>query len=150
MAVPPEDVYRERCAEFRSLNTIFWQIPLIMMTLNGGLWFALGSLELTTAGQRLVLIFAAVANTVFAVALIRLRSVMGRLLAHIRLSEGDAKSRFSGTTVTGFVLLLGVAAAGALAASREPSAVLAKRPQAARSELASPETVVAPPPVAKR
>jgi len=27
-------IYEQNCQEFRSLNGFFWQVPLIMMTLN--------------------------------------------------------------------------------------------------------------------
>ena len=41
-------IYQQSCEEFRSLNGFFWQIPIIMMTLNGGLWYSVASLDLST------------------------------------------------------------------------------------------------------
>ncbi|MFN3535908.1 MAG: hypothetical protein ACK4Y4_00490 [Brevundimonas sp.] len=120
------EIYQQQCAEFRALNAVFWQIPLIMMTLNGGLWFALASLELTDAGQRLILVFAAVANVVFIVALIRLRLLMSALLARIHAVEGAMTAPLARITVVAFCGLLLLAALGAALAALNPGAVLAR------------------------
>jgi len=126
MAVSETEIYQQQCAEFRALNAVFWQIPLIMMTLAGGLWFALASLELTDTGQRLILVFAAVANVVFIVALIRLRLLMSALLARIHLVEGAMTAPLARVTVVAFCGLLLLAALGAILAALNPGAVLAR------------------------
>lgn len=113
-------IYEQNCQEFRSLNGFFWQVPLIMMTLNGGLWFSVASLDLAPMAQRGVLLFAAFANIVMIFGLWRLRSVMQSLLAQIHA--------YQGTTAPGrgmiirylFQALLLWAAAGALLASLDP------------------------------
>lgn len=76
-------IYQQNCEEFRSLNGFFWQIPIIMMTLNGGLWYSVASLDLSTSAQRGVLSFAVFANLVMVVGLWRLRSVMQNLLTRV-------------------------------------------------------------------
>lgn len=126
MAVSETEIYQQQCAEFRALNAVFWQVPLIMMTLNGGLWFALASLELTDTGQRLILVFAAVANVVFIVALIRLRLLMSALLVRIHLVEGVMTAPLARVTVVAFCGLLLLAALGAILAAFNPGAVLAR------------------------
>lgn len=125
MAVSETEIYQQQCAEFRALNAVFWQIPLIMMTLNGGLWFALASLELTDTGQRFILVFAAVANVVFIVSLIRLRLLMSALLARIHAVEGAMTAPLAKITVVAFCGLLLLAALGAVLAALNPGAVLA-------------------------
>lgn len=113
-------IYQQNCEEFRSLNSFFWQIPIIMMTLNGGLWYSVASLDLSTVAQRGVLSFAVFANLVMAVGLWRLRSVMQNLLASIHEYQGTSLSGRSRIIQVLFQLLLVFAAIGALAASLNP------------------------------
>jgi len=124
MPVTESEIYQQQCEEFRALNSIFWQIPLIMTTLNGGLWFALASLELTELGQRAILIFAVLVNLVFLVALIRLRLLLGALLKQIHAVR-PLEARGAGVTVFAFCSLLFLAAVAAGAAAVNPDAVLA-------------------------
>lgn len=113
-------IYQQNCEEFRSLNGFFWQIPLIMMTLNGGLWYSVASLDLSETAQRGVLWFAVLANLVMVAGLARIRNVMASLLIQIH--------SYQGTTATGrpriiqilFSLLLGLAAIGAAVVSCSP------------------------------
>jgi hypothetical protein len=115
-------IYQQNCEEFRSLNGFFWQIPLIMMTLNGGLWYSVASLDLSETAQRGVLWFAVLANLVMVAGLARLRNVMASLLIQIH--------SYQGTTATGrpriiqimFSLLLSAAAIGAAVVSCSPRA----------------------------
>jgi len=66
-----------------------------MMTLNGGLWYSVASLDLSVSSQRGVLTFAVVANLVMAVALGRLRNVMASLLVqiHVRMPSASPMGR---------------------------------------------------------
>ncbi|WP_420469869.1 hypothetical protein [Brevundimonas sp. FT23042] len=118
--VTEEKIYTEHCAEFRALNIIFWQIPVIVTTLNGGLWFALASLDLTVWGQRMILGFAVVVNIAFFVALVRLRAIMERLLERIRRFEGRGRERGAYTVLTLFGLLMAIATAGAVVVAANP------------------------------
>ncbi|MGB3387285.1 MAG: hypothetical protein WBA88_04815 [Pseudaminobacter sp.] len=113
-------IYQQNCEEFRSLNGFFWQIPIIMMTLNGGLWYSVASLDLSTVAQRGVLSFAVFANIVMVVGLWRLRSVMHNLLASIHHFQGTALPGRSRVIQVLFQLLLIFAAAGAFAAALSP------------------------------
>jgi hypothetical protein len=147
-------IYEQQSNEFRSLNTFFWQIPLIMMTLNGGLWFSVATLEVDPIVQRCMLWFAAGANLVMAVALVRLRKVMGDLLKEIRAYEGRAAPKTERIILWLFCGVFVVAATGALVASCEPSDRFLKATNAAKAlKAAAPAPIsnkpACPPPAAK-
>lgn len=118
--VSDEHIYDQTCQEFRSLNGFFWQIPLIMMTLNGGLWYSVGSLSLDASAQRAILWFAVVANLVMIAGLWRLRGVMQALLRRIHDMEGRKQKETSRIIQGLFSILLALAAFGAAWASCDP------------------------------
>jgi hypothetical protein len=120
LSISDETIYEQRCQEFRSLNGFFWQVPLIMMTLNGGLWYSVASLSLGVTAQRGILWFAVLANLVMIVGLARLRSVMKELLTHIHTAEGTVPSGRPRLIQFLFSLLLACAALGAGLASLNP------------------------------
>jgi hypothetical protein len=128
-SVTKSQIYEQRCAEFRSLNGFFWQIPLIVMTLNGGLWFAVASLDVTPVAKSAILCFAGVANLAMIVALIRLRGIMETLLTQIRLVEGTQAGHWGWVVLTVFCGLFGLASLGAFAAAGQPDIFF--RPKAA-------------------
>lgn len=115
-------IYEQSCLEFRSLNGFFWQIPLIMMTLNGGLWYSVASLDLSVCAQRGILLFGALANLVMVFGLARLRSVMQDLLTNIHAFQGTRPSGRPRLIQTLFSVLLLAAALGSVLASIDPSA----------------------------
>ncbi len=135
-------IYEQHCQEFRSLNGFFWQVPLIMMTLNGGLWYSVASLDLSVTAQRGVLAFAVVANLVMAVALGRLRNVMAALLAEIHA--------FQGTTAPGrarliqylFQSLMLFAALGAFLAALNPQQQFIRNVDPNRAQARSAPTLI--------
>lgn len=65
---------------FRSLNQQMWQIPLISMTLTGGLWFGVSRVENFPLFQLALLFLAAVGNGALFIVILRLRFVMERYL----------------------------------------------------------------------
>lgn len=69
---------------FRALNQLMWQIPLISMTLTGGLWFGVAKAETSPILQIFLLGLAAVGNAVLWVVIHRLRYVMERYLLWLR------------------------------------------------------------------
>ena len=73
-------VYQQNVETFRSLNQLMWQIPLIAMTLTGGLWFGVSRSDTAPFLQLSLLGLAAVGNTVLIVVLGRLRYIMGEYL----------------------------------------------------------------------
>lgn len=122
--VSDETLYTEHCAEFRALNALFWQIPVLVTTLSGGLWFAVASLDLTDDGQAAILWFSAAVNVAFFVALWRLRAIMEGLLKRIRRFEGRPEGAKSYIVLTVFFLLMGLASVGAIIVALEPSRYL--------------------------
>ena len=65
---------------FRSLNQQMWQIPLISMTLTGGLWFGVSRVEDFPLFQLALLFLAAAGNAALFIVILRLRFVMERYL----------------------------------------------------------------------
>lgn len=65
---------------FRSLNQLMWQIPLIAMTLTGGLWFGVSKTESSKLFGACLLVIAILGNIGLVIALKRLRYVMSKYL----------------------------------------------------------------------
>jgi len=112
--------YNQNAEHFRSLNSLMWQIPLIAMTLTGGLWFGVSKVETNKLFQLCLLFLAAAGNIGLLVALTRLRYVMGRYLAwseemfpagHVS-AQGDGKWHNGGYVVQGSFRALLILAAG--------------------------------------
>lgn len=59
-------IYEQRCQDFRSLNGFLWQSPLIIMSLTGGLWFAVASFALSTSARSMLLLFTAIGSGIAA------------------------------------------------------------------------------------
>jgi SAM-dependent methyltransferase len=103
---------------FRSLNQLMWQIPLIAMTLTGGLWFGVSKVNESPLFQTCLLFLALVGNIGLIVVLARLRYIMGEYLTWLQAFHPGgfvaAKGRGFGTdshTVRWiFQILLGLAA----------------------------------------
>ncbi len=68
--------YEQNHQSFRSLNQQMWQIPLISMTLTGGLWFGVSKVEEFPVFQLALLALACVGNAALFVVILRLRYVM--------------------------------------------------------------------------
>lgn len=76
--------YEQNFEQFRSLNQIMWQVPVIAMTLTGGLWFGAATVGDMPGFQYLLLILAALANFGLVIVLVRVRYVMGEYLKAIK------------------------------------------------------------------
>ncbi len=128
MTIPVDDavIYDQRCQDFRSLNGFLWQSPLIIMTLTGGLWFAVASFDMSTGARSMLLIFAGLANLIMIAALVRLRLVMQSVLTDIRRLDNLHKIRFDFTIVILFSLLLLMAAIGSFVAGACPQKYFTK------------------------
>lgn len=83
-----EGDYEQQCEDSRSLNGFLWQSPLIIMTLTGGVWFAVASFAISNSARAMLLVFACLANLLMVGALIRLRWVMQSVLRDIRAYDG--------------------------------------------------------------
>jgi hypothetical protein len=123
--------YEQLCTDFRALNAILWQMPVIFTTLTGGLWFSVASLDLTNHARTLILQFAALANLIMIAALIRLRIIMETQRRKICNLDQRESPGFNFFTVGMMSLLLLLVAGGSWAASRDPAAWFRKAaPQA--------------------
>lgn len=76
--------YEQNCEMFRSLNQIMWQVPLIAMTLTGGLWFGVSKIGDELIFKIALLALAAIGNLALCVVLWRVRYIMGEYLKQIR------------------------------------------------------------------
>jgi len=123
-------IYEQRCQDFRSLNGFLWQSPLIIMSLTGGLWFAVASFALSNAARSMLLVFACIANLLMIGALVRLRWVMQRVLSDIRDYDGKQKTAGDYTIVKIFSAMLLLTAIGSAVAAYSPGAYFTKQPAA--------------------
>jgi hypothetical protein len=114
-----DKIYSELCADYRALNIILWQMPLLLMTFTGGLWFAVASLTLSEAARSDLLRFAGLADILMIVALFRLRWVMAGLQKRIRGLDGGEASKVNYVIVSIFAFLLALAAFGSYRASED-------------------------------
>lgn len=74
---------------FRSLNHQMWQIPLISMTLTGGLWFGVSRVEGQPLFQIALLLMATIGNAALFLVIQRLRYVMEQTLDWIEACSGE-------------------------------------------------------------
>lgn len=121
-SISTELAYQQLCEDFRALNAIFWQTPVIVMTLTGGLWFSVATFDLTDHARDALLIFGAVADAVIIFCLFRLRSVMRGLQTQIRTLDGRDKLGLSYQIVWALTGLLALALAGSLYAAAQSDA----------------------------
>ncbi|MEN3148472.1 class I SAM-dependent methyltransferase [Neorhizobium sp. IRAMC:178] len=77
-------LYTQNSENFRSLNQLMWQIPLISMTLTGGLWFGVSRSDSLPLFQVCLLGLAAAGNIGLLIVLYRLRYVMERYLGWLK------------------------------------------------------------------
>lgn len=109
-------IFEQDCQEFRSLNGFLWQIPVIVSTLTGGLWFGAGKID-DRFLQAALFLLAGCANLCFVVVLWRLRrGVMEPLLG--RITEYQSRPRNAGkyTMIIMFSVLLTLSCLLSLAA----------------------------------
>ena len=76
--------YEQNYQQFRSLNQIMWQVPVLAMTLTGGLWFGVSKIDDNKLLTILLLLTAAVGNITLSLILYRFRFVMQRYLEWLR------------------------------------------------------------------
>ncbi|WP_288417722.1 hypothetical protein [uncultured Novosphingobium sp.] len=126
-------IYEQRCQDFRSLNGFLWQSPLIIMSLTGGLWFAVASFALSDSARSMLLAFACIANLLMIGALYRLRWVMQRVLEDIREYDRKRKTKGDYTIVRLFGAMLLLTALGSAVAAWNPGAYFIKKPAATKA-----------------
>ena len=109
--------YQQNFEQFRSLNQIMWQVPIIAMTLTGGLWFGVAKIDVQDA-QYALLALAVLGNSGLIAVLHRTRFVMGEYLLKIEefypeafvAAEGQRLFERGRTVVVVFQILLGLSA----------------------------------------
>ena len=79
-----KEAYEQNYQQFRSLNQIMWQIPVLAMTLTGGLWFGVSKIENNSLLACLLLLTAIVGNLSLVVVLRRFRFVMSQYLSWLK------------------------------------------------------------------
>lgn len=78
--------YEQNYQQFRSLNQIMWQIPVLAMTLTGGLWFGVSKTLESPILTSALLATACVGNVILILVLVRFRHVMECYLQWLRKS----------------------------------------------------------------
>src|ERR1041384_2643397 len=69
--------FEQNCDSFRSLNQLMWQVPLIAMSLTGGLWYGVSNSATPKMARLGLLLLAAIANAgLGGLVLPRVRNVM--------------------------------------------------------------------------
>ena len=79
--------YEQNYLQFRSLNQIMWQIPVLAMTLTGGLWFGVSRIQENPLLISALLLTAIVGNLSLVAVLYRFRHVMGCYLKWLKTAE---------------------------------------------------------------
>lgn len=104
-------IFEQDCQEYRSLNGFLWQLPVIVSTLTGGLWFGATKVCDNQFIQWALLAFAGLANICFILILWRLRAgVMESILDRIALYQEYARPKRKYFMILLYTLLLLVAA----------------------------------------
>lgn len=98
-------LYVEWNQNFRHLNEIMWKVPVMAMSLTGGLWFGIASLDISCNMRVALLALSGLSNSIFIFVLWRLRSIMAMYLEKIRSFEGRP-SDFGYKVVIGFSIIL--------------------------------------------
>ena len=84
-----KEAYEQNYLQFRSLNQIMWQIPVLAMTLTGGLWFGVSKIQDNKILVTILLLTAVVGNISLAIILIRFRFVMRKYLEWLRQANEE-------------------------------------------------------------
>lgn len=110
--------YNQNFETFRALNALMWQIPIIGMTLTGGLWFGVSKVKGEPLFQIALLLLAAIGNIALIVIMTRIRYVMGCYLSWLERAypqgyvsaPGDSWLTQSRRAAAAFRTVLGLAA----------------------------------------
>jgi hypothetical protein len=79
--------YNQNFETFRALNALMWQIPLIAMTLTGGLWFGVSRVESAQELRIGLLTLAVIGDLGLIIVLARLRYILGCYLAWLQAAN---------------------------------------------------------------
>ncbi len=84
-----KEAYEQNYQQFRSLNQIMWQIPVLAMTLTGGLWFGVSTIDDNPLLVSILLLTAMFGNVVLSGVLLRFRHVMGCYLDWLEQADPE-------------------------------------------------------------
>lgn len=90
--------YEQNFEQFRAMNQIMWQVPLLVMTLTGGLWYAAATLEIASLLKVAISLLSVVWDVTFIFVLVRVRHVMEAYLSQLRKFHPAGFVEASGTT----------------------------------------------------
>src|SRR5690348_559324 len=87
--------YEQNCQHMRSLVQIMWQVPMLAITLTGGLWYAVATIKGMDANARsALLMFSVITNIGLIFMINRVRDVIAAYLKKIKIfnptSHADA------------------------------------------------------------
>lgn len=83
--------YEQNCEQARSLNIQMNRVPVLAMTLTGGLWFAAGITENLHCAMRFgLLVFAGCCNLALIAAALRIRDVFHSYLEQLKKFHPDS------------------------------------------------------------
>ena len=114
--------YEQNFQQYRAMNQIMWQVPLLAITITGGLWFAALNVAGAQEFKRPLFLLAFVLDVALIAVLWRVRHVMSAYMDQLRAFHPPAFVEASGrglfnwpyTVVSAFSLALAVAAIGSL------------------------------------
>jgi hypothetical protein len=110
-------IFEQDCQEFRSLNGFLWQVPVLVSTLTGGLWFGADKVATGSVVRPALWLLSCCVNLVFVAVLWRLRAgPMEALLGRIHAYQDVPRSGGKYTMICMFTFLLVLSAVISLVA----------------------------------
>ncbi|WP_017963189.1 hypothetical protein [Rhizobium leguminosarum] len=114
--------YEQNSEQFRAMNQLMWQVPLVAMTVTGGLWYAAFDLDGAQSYKRALFALSGVLDLSLVFVLIRVRYVMGAYLEKMKAFHPNGFVSAPGhglftkpyTVIVAFSTALAVAALGSL------------------------------------
>lgn len=103
-------VYEQLCQDFRQLNNVMWQVPVLAMTLTGGIWFGISTVRSAPWIEVALWLLAAISNGAFIRVLWRLRKgVMEPILEAMCDFNGFKRPSGRYTVIRAFTAVLSTA-----------------------------------------
>lgn len=114
--------YEQNFQQYRAMNQIMWQVPLLAITITGGLWYAALNVTGVQDFKRPIFLLAFALDAALIAVLWRVRHVMSAYMVEIERFNPGSFVKASGhglfnrpyTVVTAFSVALAIAAAGSL------------------------------------
>ncbi|MFG1392319.1 hypothetical protein [Xanthobacter agilis] len=112
--------YEQNFQQFRAMNQIMWQVPLLAVSITGGLWYAAFAVAGMQEFGRPIFLLGGTLDLVLIAVLWRIRFVMDAYLEKLKAFHPEAFVQASGrglfnwqyTVIGAFTLVLLVAGAG--------------------------------------